>query len=123
MEGAGHRRAFMLFHLVLGLGLVIASTETLLHALGHVVNHGNYGYIHLIFVAGLETVGALLFLFPATLRVGGVLLLITLLGVWVVQLARGEWRVDLLIYAAGVWFVMAHGAAWGSRPSASSATT
>jgi hypothetical protein len=111
------RRSFIIFHLVLGLGLLFGSSETLLHALGNTVGHSDHAHLHLAIVAGLEGLGAVLFLLPRTLRVGGILLLITILGAWAVHSVRGEWRFDLLIYAAGTWFVMVHGAEWGARPA------
>ena len=77
------------------------------------------GFGHLAFVAALEMIGALLLLIPRTLQVGAVALLIVLIPGFVVHLARGEWELQLLIYAAGVWFILVHGAAWG-RPTASS---
>jgi hypothetical protein len=101
------RRAFVLFHAVLGGALLVMSHNTLFHALHE------HGVGHLAFVAALEMLGALLLLIPRTLKIGGVALLIVLLPGFVVHLTRGEWQLQLLIYAAGVWFVMVHGAAWG----------
>lgn len=103
------RRAFMLFHAVLGLGLLIMAHNTLFHALHE------HGFGHLMLVAGLEFVGAILLLIPRTLKIGGLALLVVLIPGFIVHLTRGEWELQLLIYAAGVWFVMVHGAAWG-RP-------
>ncbi len=103
------RRGFMLFHAVLGLGLLAMSLQALAHALRSL--HGDHA--HLAFVAGLEAAGAVLLLIPRTVRWGGVALLVVLLPGFVVHLTRGEWELQLLIYAAGVWFVMVHGPAWG----------
>ena len=108
------RRSFMLFHLVLGLGILAGSIDTLLFALGQ----SHYQRLHLGTLGTLEAAGAVLFLFPRTLRVGGTLMLLTILGAALVHMLRGQWRPDLLIYAAGTWFVMVHGAAWGARPQA-----
>lgn len=107
------RRAFMLFHAVLGLGLLIMGHNTLFHALHE------HGFGHLTLVAALEFVGAILLLIPRTLKVGGLALLVVLVPGFIVHLTRGEWELQLLIYAAGVWFVMVHGAAWG-RPTPTS---
>lgn len=101
------RRAFMVFHAVLGLGLLVTAHNTLFHALHE------HGVGHLAFVAGLEFIGAILLLIPRTLKVGGLALLVVLIPGFIVHLTRGEWELQLLIYAAGVWFVMVHGAAWG----------
>jgi uncharacterized membrane protein YphA (DoxX/SURF4 family) len=106
-------RAFMLFHAVLGLGLLIMGHNTLFHALHE------HGFGHLALVAALEFVGAILLLIPRTLRVGGFALLVVLIPGFIVHLARGEWELQLLIYAAGVWLVMVHGAAWGRSTPAS----
>ena len=100
------RRAFRLFHAVLALGLAAISVMTLLHALAE-------GDLHLAILAGVEALGAILLLVPATLRWGGGLLLVTFLVAFVTHLLHHEVELQLLIYAAGVWFVMVHGAAWG----------
>lgn len=106
------RGAFMLFHAVLGLGLLIMSVQTLTHAL-----HEGGDHTHLAFVAGLEALGAVLFLIPRMLRWGGAALLVELLVGFFAELTQGEWQIQLLIYAAGVWFVMVHGPAWGVKAS------
>ena len=113
MGAANVRRSFMVFHAVLGGALLVMSHNTLFHALHE------HGFGHLTFVAALEMIGALLLLIPRTLRVGAVALLVVLIPGFVVHVARGEWELQLLIYAAGVWFIMVHGAAWG-RPSTAS---
>lgn len=102
------RRAFQLFHAVLGLGLLAMSVFALGHALRDLEDHG-----HFALVAGLEAVGAVLFLVPRTVRWGGTVLLVVLLASFVTHLARGEWEIQLLVFAAGVWFVVVHGPAWG----------
>jgi hypothetical protein len=111
------RRAFMVFHATLGLGLLAATLQTFLHAMRE---HGGPD-LHLGFVIGLEGMGALLFLIPRTLRLGAIALLIVLLGGFAVHLTRNEWEIQLLVYAAGVWLVLAHGAAWGRRPTGAGA--
>jgi hypothetical protein len=106
MTGSSLRHSFMLFHAVLGGALLVMSHNTLFHALHQ------HGFGHLAFVAALEMIGAVLLLIPRTLKAGGIALLVVLVPGFVVHLARGEWEVQLLIYAAGVWLVMAHGPAW-----------
>jgi len=118
MSAPNVRLAFRLFHLTLGLGLLVSTIPTILHALHE---HGGVN-LHLGIVIGLESVGAVLFLIPRTLRVGGLLLLVLLLGGFAVHVSRGEWEVQLLIYAAGVWYVMAHGAEWGGRSQGADTT-
>jgi hypothetical protein len=110
MIGSNERRAFILFHAVLGLGLLIMGLQALAHALHEL--DGRHG--HLALVGGLEAIGAVLFLIPATLRWGGAALLVVLLGGFIMHLTRGEWVLEHLTFAAGVWFVMVHGAAWGT---------
>jgi hypothetical protein len=79
-----------------------------------------HGFGHLALVGAVEMIGALLLLIPRTLKVGGVALLVVMIPGFVVHLTRGEWEPQLLIYAAGVWFVMVHGAEWGRPARASS---
>ena len=93
--------AFTIFYVALGVGLLVGSVQTLLHAI-----HQGHWHLHVGLVAGIEATGAVLFLIPKTKRVGGALLLLTLLGGVVLQALQREWRTDLVIYAAGVWLVM-----------------
>ncbi len=111
------RRAFIVLHAALGLGLLVATLQTFLHMMHE---HGGPGF-HLGFVIAMEGIGAVLFLIPRTLRVGAIALLIVLVGGFATHLTRGEFEVQLLVYAAAVWFVMAHGAAWGPRPTGQAA--
>lgn len=115
MPAADVRRAFIVLHSVLGLGLLVATLQTLVHMMR---DHGGPG-LHLGFVIAVEAIGAVLFMIPRTLRVGAIALLIVLVGGFAAHLTRGELEVQLLIYAAAVWFVLIHGAAWGGRPRAS----
>lgn len=101
------RQAFMVFHAVLAGSLLVLSHNTLFHALHE------HGFGHLAFVAALEMLGAVLLLIPRTLQIGGIALLIVLIPGFIVHVSRGEWELQLLIYAAGVYFIMVHGAAWG----------
>lgn len=106
------RRAFMILHAVLGGVLLLLSHNALFHSLHE------HGFGHLTFVAALELVGAVLLLIPRTVKIGGAMLLVVLIPGFIVHLTRGEWELQLLIYAAAVYFVMVHGAAWGrTRPA------
>ena len=111
MDPVAPRRAFIVFHLVLGLGLLVASIETLVHS---VAAENVHSHQHLAVVAGIEGIAALLFLIPRTLRLGAVLLVLTIGVAFVLHALRGEFRPDLAVYAAGAWFVFEHGSAWGS---------
>lgn len=59
-------------------------------------------------IGSVEALGAVAFLMPRTLRLGALLLLITIVPAVVLHAARGEWRPDLLVYAAGVLLVAVH---------------
>ena len=98
--------AYLVFWLVLGGVLLVGSARTLLAAL-----HGGHGPAHVqpALLAGLAMVGALLFLVPRTLRLGGVILLVTF------GLALGTHQREhpipgrLLLCVAATVFVVAHG--------------
>jgi len=98
-----HRKpspALHAFHLILGLALLWGSVHTVLH-LGATEVHARV-------VGAVEAVGAGAFLVPRTLQVGAALLLVTILPAVVLHAVRGEWRPDLLVYAAGVLLVATH---------------
>jgi len=109
------RRSFIAFHLVLGLGVLTASAETLLHALSHENRHSHQ---HLAFLGGTEALGAILFLVPRTMRAGAVLLMVTLGMAFVAHSIQGELRPDLAIYTAGALLVLAHGSGGLAGPTA-----
>jgi uncharacterized membrane protein YphA (DoxX/SURF4 family) len=96
------RRAFLVFHITLALALLWGSIHTVLHLGG--------SDLHALVIGITEGVGAIAFLVPRTLRFGAILLLLTLVGAILVHVGRGEWRPDLLVYAAGVALVAIHGA-------------
>lgn len=106
------RGAFLAFHLMLGLALLWASVHTVLFAAGD---------MHARVIGSTEAVGAVAFLVPRTLRAGAALLLVTILVAGVIHAARGEWRPDLLVYAAGVMLVAVHGSAGPEGASAARA--
>jgi hypothetical protein len=56
-------------------------------------------------IGGLEAIGALLFLIPRSVAAGSSLLLIALSIAFVVHAVGGQFRGDLLVYAAVVGFV------------------
>lgn len=104
MSGMSLRRPFTVFHVTLGLVVLVESVETVLHALGlrgGAVNH------HLVLLAGVEAIGAALFLFPPTLLAGGAAMLATFAIAIVVHAGRGEFPLNLLVFAAGTVLVMA----------------
>ena len=95
------RHAFRLFHLVLGVGLLWGSVHTVLH-LGSSDSHA-------LIIGTVEALAAVAFLLPRTMRLGAGVLLVVLALAFVLHAARGEWRPDLLVYAAGVLLVAVHG--------------
>ena len=97
------RRAFVAFHVILGLALLWGSVHTVLH-LGATDLHARL-------IGSIEALGALAFLVPRTFRAGAAVLLLTLALAVALHLVRGEWRPDLLVYAAGVLLVALHGPA------------
>ena len=108
MAVASERRAFQLLHLVLGAGLLATGTDTLVRAL-------HDGPAPLAVVAAMVVLAAALFLAPRTVRVGGITLLLVVLAVLAERAFRGQWRLELIVYAAGIWYVVVRGAAWGQN--------
>ena len=102
------RRAFLIFHLILGLALLWGGIHTLLH-LAPTDPHARI-------VGSIEAVGAVAFLVPRTLRFGAVLLLLSIVGAVLVHASMGDWRPDLLVYVAGVVLVTVHGSAYRHTP-------
>src|SRR5512135_1270910 len=103
------RRSFIAFHLTLGLTLLILSVRTAAEALAPAAGHAS---AHVAVVAAMEALGAVLFLAPRSLRIGGALLLLSIGLAIILHAVAGQFRGDLLVYAAGTWFVMVHGSAW-----------
>ena len=105
------RRSFIGFHLTLGLALLLFSARTALQAFAPAAGHSEP---HVGVLAVVEAIGAGLFVFPRTLRLGGALLLLSIGLALVVHGLSGQFRADLLVYATGTWFVMVHGPGWTS---------
>ena len=98
-------RAFILLWWTLGVALLFGSVQTVRWAA-----HANHGaHSHLALLAGVEALGAVLFLIPRALRLGAALLLLTLAVAFGFHALRHEFRWDLLVYAAAVLFVAVHG--------------
>jgi hypothetical protein len=95
------RLAFVVLYVALGGTLLYFSIWTLIDAWST--------NLHLVALAGIEAVGAALLLIPRTQRVGGVLLLLTLLIAFLVHARHGSYHLDLVIYAAATWYVMVRG--------------
>lgn len=102
------RLAFIALHLTLALVILVDSAHTLVHALRDPADH-----LHLGTLAAIETIAVLLFLWPGTLRIGGIALVAILLVAAVAHALQGDFPGPLLVYAVGVLFVTVHGSWWG----------
>ncbi|HZI21697.1 MAG TPA: hypothetical protein VFD76_04250 [Gemmatimonadales bacterium] len=100
---------FLALHLTLGLVILFESARELLHA----VTRAGHG--HLAMVAAVEGVAAILFLWPRTMRLGGLALTAVLAGALIVHAVRGEFQAPLLVYAVATLFVTVNGNAWPAR--------
>jgi hypothetical protein len=103
------RRVFVALHLALGSTLLVGG---LMAAVG-----ADRRDPHALVLGSVETLAAVLFLLPRTLRLGAALLLVTLAAAFTIHLLRGEWPGGLVIYAVGVAFVAVHGSGYQRRPS------
>jgi uncharacterized membrane protein YphA (DoxX/SURF4 family) len=97
-------RAFLFLWLATGVALLYGSIETVRSALEP--SHANP---HLVILGSVEAVAAALFLFPRWMRVGAIGLLITIFVAFAVHSALHEFRGDLLLYGAAVFFILIHG--------------
>ena len=110
MKAPALHRAFTIFRLVLGLGILFLAART---AIDGVTGAHSLPPL-LVAGAGIEALGATLFIFPRTLRIGGAIMLLTMTTALILESLSRYWRIDLLIYLAGTYYVMMHGAAWGA---------
>jgi hypothetical protein len=106
------RLAFVVLHLALGVALLVASVLTAARASG--AHHGQPTNVHLLVLGGVEALFAAAFLLPPTCRLGAAGLVAVCAYAALLHLARGEFRGDLLVYAAGAAFVGLHGPAYRS---------
>jgi hypothetical protein len=102
------RRALVLFLATLGVVVFGESVRTAVRASGA---HGGHGNPHLLVLASVEAVGAVLFLGRPTRRIGGALMLLTFAIAFAFHAAHGEPNWTLLVYAAGVVLVLAENGA------------
>ncbi len=102
------RRTFVLFHCTLAVVIFFLSLNTIIqsataHKFGPMI-------LHIVLLAVVEALAAVLFLLPWTIKVGvSVLLLIFAVAVSVHGVQE---ELSLFVYAAGVVFVMVHGSAF-----------
>lgn len=108
MAAPALRRAFTLFRLVLGLGILFLAARTAIDGMT-----GAHGLRPLWVIGGsVEALGAAMFMFPRTLRIGGTIMLLTMTTALILGSLSRHLRIDLLIYLAGTYYVIVHGAAW-----------
>jgi hypothetical protein len=105
------RRSFVAFHLILGAVVLVESLMTVWYASG--LGHSPHPNPILAVLAGAEAVAALLFILPAALRIGAASLLLIFIFALAFHGLHGELQLTLLVYAAGVMLVTAHGSAFG----------
>ena len=104
-------RSFLTLWVVTGIVLLIASAATVREAWTGAPRANP----HLVLLGGAEALAALLFLIPPTFRLGAVGLLAAISIAFVVHVALGEFRGDLMIYALVVLFVSVHGPLSGAQ--------
>ena len=111
MDKTWVRRAFVLFHLTLGVVVFIESVLTVVNSL-HSTTTSHLNTI-VPWFAGLEALAAVLLLIPQTMKVGGAILLLIFLAALIVHGPADG--MPLIVYSAGVIFMMIHGSAYSSR--------
>src|ERR1041385_5371022 len=98
-------RSFLFLWLATGIALLYGSGETARGALAS-AHHVNP---HLVVLASVEAIAAVLFLIPRTMRLGAIGLLTTIFVAFAVHTVLHEFRGDLLLYGAAVLFILNHG--------------
>jgi hypothetical protein len=110
MSSSSPHQAMRLLRWTLGIIIAVASVQTAwstypeIHAAGH---HGVHAWIALI-LGSVEAVGAILFLLPQTLAAGGWILLAVFAVAFTFHGLQGDFRGDLLIYAAATFACMSN---------------
>ncbi len=103
------RQATIVFHLILGLVVLFESGTAVYRTLS--LHAPTLLGAHLALLAAIEAIGALLFLLPSTVRIGGwILIAVFLFAVFTHGLLQ---ELPLLVYGVGVILVMTSGASYG----------
>ena len=102
------RIAFIGFHFTLAIVVLLQSVWGVKHALS-TANHA------LLVLAIVETLAAIVFMVPQTIRLGGLVLLLVFAVAFSVHLLHGELDLGLLVYAAGTLFIVIHGSAFDEK--------
>jgi len=107
------RRSFVGFHLVLAIVVFVQSFLTATKAFS-VEPEANW----LLFgLASVEAVAAILFVIPATLKIGGIVLCLVFFVAFTLHAIVGEFELHLLVYFTGILFILFHGAGYSHRAS------
>ena len=107
MPDAREAQSFRIFWWTLGIGILVMSVQTILAARGM----HSHAEIHATMIGALEAISAVLFLIPKTMRIGAVGLLLTIFVAFAIHAFMHQFRWDLLIYAAAVFYIRRRGVA------------
>jgi hypothetical protein len=100
-------RAFLALYVTLGVIVLAESVRTVMAAVGgHFHPHDRS---HAILLGCLESVAAVLFLIPRTMRLGAAGLLLVFVLAFLRHALGGEPPLALLVYGVAVLFVRVHG--------------
>jgi hypothetical protein len=105
MPPKGLVRAFVFLWWAIGAMLGYASVRTVFDAL----SSAHHRDPRVALLGAVEGVSAVLFVIPSTMRAGAVGLLGAIAIAFCVHAALGQFRGDLVLYAACVTFVLVHG--------------
>ena len=105
------RRSFVGFHLTLASVVFVQSVVTAFNAF-LIEPDANW---FLFSLATVEAVAAILFVIPATLRFGGIVLCLVFLFAFMIHVIIGEFELHLLVYIAGTVFILFHGPGYNHR--------
>ena len=98
---------FLALYFTLGVVIAVQSVQTIVDAQrGYLSGHDR---APALILGTIETIAALLFLVPRTMRFGSVSLMIVFTLAFVIHALGGQPNLALLVYAAGVLFIHIHG--------------
>ena len=100
-------RAFLALYVTLGVVVVIQSVQTVVSAYrGFFTGHEQ---LLALILGSLETIAAILFLIPRTMRIGAYSLVTIFALAFFLHAHAGQPNFALLVYLAGTLFVLMHG--------------
>lgn len=106
-------RAFLTLYITLGVVVLVQSVQTFLDAQRGTLPAADRH--HALILGAIEAVAAILFLTPRTMQLGAIALLAIFALAFGLHAVGGDLHLTLLVYAAGVAFVLAHGLATRRR--------